>query len=152
MLLVSAMFPIIVTFAHATTVSEVASELICQCGCGLTVENCNHDNCPSAIPMRAEINKMIGQGLSKSQIIQSFVSKYGERVLAAPTKKGFNITAWVTPFIAIIISGALIYLAVNNWAKNKRIAIPEKRKNKQKISENDDKYHELLEKELKNID
>ena len=42
---------------------------------------------------------------------------YGETLLAAPTKKGFNLTAWVTPFLAILVGGCLVVLTLIRWTK-----------------------------------
>ncbi|MGC1191918.1 MAG: hypothetical protein WA861_15095, partial [Candidatus Binatus sp.] len=49
------------TFADETpTNSQVSEGLTCQCGCGLTVANCNMPTCGFSVPMRAEIDRMIG--------------------------------------------------------------------------------------------
>ena len=39
----------------ATTVDDVSQGLTCQCGCGLTVANCNMPTCGFSVPMRGEI-------------------------------------------------------------------------------------------------
>ncbi len=44
-----------------------------------------------------KITELIGQGQNKDQIIAYFVGQYGEKMLAAPAKKGFNLVAWVVP-------------------------------------------------------
>ena len=44
------------------TQQEVEESLTCQCGCGLTVHSCNHLNCPSGEPMKAEIADRLGRG------------------------------------------------------------------------------------------
>jgi cytochrome c-type biogenesis protein CcmH len=85
-----------------TTVQEVGEGLTCQCGCGLTVANCNHPSCSFAIPTRGEIVAMIQKGLSRAQIIQTFRHKYGEKVLSAPTTEGFNLLAWVIPMSRLV--------------------------------------------------
>ncbi|MGA9722867.1 MAG: hypothetical protein WBQ86_10450, partial [Candidatus Binatus sp.] len=44
------------TFASETaTTAQVYEGLTCQCGCGLTVANCNMPTCAFAVPMRREI-------------------------------------------------------------------------------------------------
>jgi cytochrome c-type biogenesis protein CcmH len=100
-----------------TTVQEVGEGLTCQCGCGLTVANCNHPSCGFAIPTRGEIAAMIRKGMSRAQILQAFRHKYGEKVLSAPTTEGFNLLAWVIPYVAVGSGMVLILIAVARWRR-----------------------------------
>ena len=100
-----------------TSVQEVGEGLTCQCGCGLTVANCNHPSCAFAVPLRGEIADMIKRGMSRLQIIQSFRQKYGEKVLSAPTTEGFNLLAWVMPYVAVGAGMLLIMIAAVRWHK-----------------------------------
>ena len=95
--------------AENPTNSQVSEGLTCQCGCGLTVANCNMPTCGFSVPMRREIDRMIGEGKTRAQIIAFYRRQYGEKVLSAPTTEGFNILAWTMPFIA---------LAVGRWHSN----------------------------------
>ena len=97
------------------TMQEVCEGLTCQCGCGLTVANCNHPNCPFAVPLRTEIDGMIKAGMSRTAIIAHFRQKYGEKILSAPTTEGFNILAWIMPFAALLAGAVLILVAVGRW-------------------------------------
>ena len=97
------------TFAAETpTNAEVSEGLTCQCGCGLTVANCNMPTCGFSVPMRREIDRMIGEGKTRAQIISFYRTQYGEKVLSAPTTEGFNILAWTMPFIALAVGGGLM--------------------------------------------
>ncbi len=69
--------------------------------------------CTPAANITDEVIQLLNTGRSKEEIIQYFVKTYGERILAAPTKKGFNLTAWILPFLAVVIGGAGIYLFLN---------------------------------------
>ncbi|MGH7934726.1 MAG: cytochrome c-type biogenesis protein CcmH [Candidatus Binataceae bacterium] len=108
--------------AHAAAVAKtsehaVAESLTCQCGCGLTVANCNHPNCEFSVPMRGKIDTMIARGMGRPEIIAFFRKQYGEKILSAPTTQGFNILAWVMPFAAIIAGGGIIAFTVGRWRK-----------------------------------
>jgi cytochrome c-type biogenesis protein CcmH/NrfF len=98
-----------------TTMQDVCEGLTCQCGCGLTVANCNHPTCPFAVPLRTQIDGMIKSGMTRAAIITDFRSKFGEKILSAPTTEGFNILAWTMPFIALIAGAILILVAVGRW-------------------------------------
>jgi cytochrome c-type biogenesis protein CcmH len=107
------------TFASETpTNAQVSEGLTCQCGCGLTVANCNMPTCSFSVPMRREIDRMIGEGKSRAQIIAFYRRQYGEKVLSAPTTEGFNLLAWTMPFIALALGGGAMVLAVGRWRSN----------------------------------
>jgi|SRR5579875_715587 cytochrome c-type biogenesis protein CcmH len=101
--------------AVKATVQEVAEGLTCQCGCGLTVANCNHPNCGFSVPVRDQIAHMLDKGMSGAEILASFRHKYGEKVLSEPVPRGFNLLAWIMPFAAIAAGGVLIMVAAGRW-------------------------------------
>ncbi|MFQ6032888.1 MAG: cytochrome c-type biogenesis protein CcmH, partial [Candidatus Zixiibacteriota bacterium] len=85
-------------------VDEIKKTLACVCGCGMTLETCQGAmSCGAAEDMTSQIREMVSQKKTKEQIIKYFVNKYGQVVLAAPTKKGFNLTAWILPFLGLLI-------------------------------------------------
>jgi cytochrome c-type biogenesis protein CcmH len=100
------------------SVQEVSEGLTCQCGCGLTVANCNHPQCEFSVPVREEIERMIAKGIGRGQIIAAFRTRYGEKILSAPTTQGFNLLAWVIPFVAVFAGCFLIVGAVGRWRSN----------------------------------
>ena len=65
---------------------------------------------------------MLESGLTVDQIIKSQVDEYGETVLSAPTKFGFNLTAWVMPFIALVAGGMGVRKVINSWVGKKEEA------------------------------
>lgn len=60
-----------------------------------------------AAQMRATVRERLAEGWSEEEIRRYFVDRYGERVLAAPPKEGFNLVAWVVP-PAIVIASLLV--------------------------------------------
>jgi cytochrome c-type biogenesis protein CcmH len=99
----------------AITTKEVEESLTCQCGCGLTVHSCNHLQCGSAIPMKQEVATMVSGGLTRDEILLRFRDKYGEKILSSPTTEGFNLTAWVLPFVMIAAGGGAVVFTVRRW-------------------------------------
>lgn len=90
------------------TFRQVSEALVCQCGCNMILYVCNHVNCPSAYPFRDSIEAMILRGNTKDEIIARFVADEGEVVLSAPTTEGFNLAAWVTPFVMLVLGGVFL--------------------------------------------
>ena len=114
-LVLAAGVPLLVAQTPKVTVDEVAEGLTCECGCGLTIANCNHPNCSFSVPAKDEIEAMINRGLGRAAIIASFRTKYGEKILSAPTTQGFNLLAWITPFVMLLGGGGLIVLMLGRW-------------------------------------
>jgi cytochrome c-type biogenesis protein CcmH len=114
-LIVPLMVPMRVACAAATNRQEIAEGLTCQCGCGLTVANCNHPNCSFSVPMREHIDTMLAHGMGRAQIIAYFRKQYGEKILSAPTTQGFNLLAWIMPFAALLLGGGMVVLMMGRW-------------------------------------
>ncbi len=88
--------------------------LMCQCGCGQVMLECNHVGCSSSEQMRKELRAAMDRGDSDQVILAGFVTKYGPTVLSAPTTTGFNRVAWIMPvviFFAGLIAVALVVVA-----------------------------------------
>jgi cytochrome c-type biogenesis protein CcmH len=133
------------TFAAETpTNSQVSEGLTCQCGCQLTVANCNMPTCGFSVPTRREIDKMIARGMTRAQIIGFYRTKYGEKVLSAPTAEGFNLLAWTMPFIALVVGGGAIAWAFGRWHSR----MPSDSKPEAQPSSFDAELRRKLEKEL----
>ena len=73
--------------------------------------------------MRETIKELISNGETKEQIIAYFVGRYGEIVLAAPTKEGFNLTVWVLPFLGMLGGAAVVILLVVAWVRRRRASL-----------------------------
>lgn len=101
--------------ADPPSFQDLEESLTCQCGCGLTVHSCNHLQCGSAGPLREEIRAQMDLGKSKPEILSYFKSKYGEKILSAPTTTGFNVVAWVTPFALVLVGGLLVGVIIMRW-------------------------------------
>ncbi|MBU2608657.1 MAG: cytochrome c-type biogenesis protein CcmH [Chloroflexi bacterium] len=101
--------------AGSATVSDVSRELVCQCGCTMILSNCSHAECVPRDTMTTLIGQKLAQGEPPDEIIQYFVARYGEQVLASPPKQGFNLTAWLLPLAALLAGAGVIYAALKQW-------------------------------------
>jgi cytochrome c-type biogenesis protein CcmH len=128
--------------------TELEESLACQCGCGLTVHSCNHLQCGFAIPRKNEIAQFLDEGKGQEEILASFVSSYGEKVLSAPTKTGFNLVAWITPFVVVFAGAVLIGMMSMRWTKRESQGdTPEPH-----VPAVPDEYRDRLKKELADFD
>jgi cytochrome c-type biogenesis protein CcmH len=95
------------------TLAELERELICPT-CQTTLEL---SNAPIAERMRSFIRARIAAGDTKSEIKAALVEQFGERVLAAPPKKGFNLLAWVLPLAGAALALGLLAFALVRWSR-----------------------------------
>ncbi|MEK9628372.1 MAG: cytochrome c-type biogenesis protein CcmH [Nitrospinota bacterium] len=128
---------------------DLENALMCKCDdkCGKVLINCT---CSTSDKTRAKFTKMLESGLTVEQIIKSQVDEYGETVLSAPTKFGFNLTAWVMPFFALIAGGVGVRKIINSWVgKNAEATDTDKPEEK---SATPGKYSKRLQDELDGIE
>jgi cytochrome c-type biogenesis protein CcmH len=128
---------------------DLENALMCKCDdkCGKVLLNCT---CSTSDKTRAKFSKMLDSGLTVDQIIKMQVDEHGETILSAPSKLGFNLTAWMTPFIALIAGGFGVRKVLLAWVGKKSdsdsAGTPEA---KSEISE---KYSKRLKDELDGIE
>ena len=100
---------------------QVGMKLMCICGCGQVLVQCNHIGCPSSVPMLKELDAHIARAESDDLIVQDFVQEYGVQVLSEPPRTGFNAVAWFLPGIAFAAGLAIVILVIASWRK--RVAV-----------------------------
>jgi len=94
--------------------------------------------------MEIEIAGMVDNGKTKSEIINYYTDKYGERVLSIPVAEGFNIFAWLAPLFFGLLS-IFIIITYMRTSKNETIPIVNS-------SDSNIKYNDEIERELKALD
>ena len=107
----------------ATRFNELGHQMMCICSCNQILLECNHVGCPDSDGMRNELMAAISRGDSDSLVEQSFVQKYGPTVLAAPTTRGFDRTAWIVPFVALALGLSIVVLVIRAWKNRPAPAI-----------------------------
>ena len=137
---------------NADQVDSVAGNLMCQCGCGLVVSACGDTmECSIGDQMKAIIRKKLAEGNTGGEIIRHFQELYGEAVLAAPTKSGFSLTAWITPFAAIAFAGVALGGFVWLWV-SRRDPPPETPGSDAGGKKQQHRYAERVERELETLE
>jgi len=98
-----------------TRFNTLSHKLMCTCSCAQMLGECNHVGCPNSTEELALLRRGVDANLSDKQIFDSFVGQYGATVLAAPTKEGFDLVAWIAPFA--VFGAALLgtVLLVRHW-------------------------------------
>src|SRR5262250_497696 len=96
--------------------------LMCVCGCGQVLLECNHVGCQYSDRMRTELIAAVDRGDNDDLTLQSFVQKYGPTVLAAPTKAGFDRVAWIMPYAALVLGIVMVTFIVRAWRSRPLLA------------------------------
>jgi len=93
---------------------ELEHHIHCQCGCNLDVYTCRTTDfsCQVSPAMHRDVMALVAGGYSAPEIIAAFKNVYGDRVLMAPPSSGFDLAAWITPFVALSAGIALVLVVL----------------------------------------
>ena len=95
--------------------NKMGHEMICTCGCGQVLLECNHVGCPVSPVMINELHAQMDGGGSDTLILNWFAAKYGATVLAAPIRGGFDNVAWIAPMAAFLLATVGVGLLIRVW-------------------------------------
>jgi cytochrome c-type biogenesis protein CcmH len=99
-----------------TTVADLEDEVMCPvCGTSLATAG----DAPLAVQERRLIGTLVNQCRSKQQIKSELVAQYGDAVLADPEKKGFGLTTYLVPGVAIALGLAAVIAAALRWRRRR---------------------------------
>ncbi len=102
------------------TLEELERELVCPtCETSLAVSSS-----PIAERMRAFIRARIAAGDTKSEIKGRLVAEFGEGVLAAPPKRGFDLVAWILPLAGLTLAAIVLGVLARRWLRGVPPAAP----------------------------
>jgi cytochrome c-type biogenesis protein CcmH len=94
-------------------VREAASQLACYCGCSTqSIADCT---CGVASKSRGEILASLEEGSSAQQVVDSWVDRFGTRILLEPPRKGFNLLGWFLPGVVLLAAGLILVLVMRRW-------------------------------------
>lgn len=107
--------------------SEMLKAFVAPDFCGKSLEEC-----PASITvdMKEGILQQVKDGATKDEIIAYWTGVYGERILAAPPKSGFYLSAWILPVVGILAGILILSVAIKgrmgsgNQSKPKKKDIP----------------------------
>jgi cytochrome c-type biogenesis protein CcmH len=97
------------------TLAELEKKFICPT-CQTTLEL---SDAPVADRMRSFIRARIAAGDSEEEISAALVDQFGEEVLAAPPKEGFNLLAWALPLAGGALAIGALAVALRRWSRTR---------------------------------
>ena len=92
-----------IALANESLVSDLEKSLMAPCCWTGTVADHGNPN------MEKSIKELVSQDMNKEEILDHFLKIYGERILAVPIAKGFNLMAWIAPILILILGCIILY-------------------------------------------
>jgi cytochrome c-type biogenesis protein CcmH len=91
--------------------------LKCACPCKLDVFTCRTTDfsCGISPAMHSDVVRLIDGGYSADEIVAAFKEVYGERVLMAPEKEGFNLAGYIVPGVVVSIGAVTLLALLRKW-------------------------------------
>jgi cytochrome c-type biogenesis protein CcmH len=101
------------TAEQEATARRVEEQLMAPCCFGGTVAT-HHS--PAAEKIRQDVRARVAQGATEQQILDAYLETYGERILAQPVARGFNLLAYWMPAVGLLCGTAVLVL----WLRRHR--------------------------------
>jgi cytochrome c-type biogenesis protein CcmH len=99
---------------------------------------------PIAEEMRREIRAMLAVGKTEQEILDIYVAKYGERILTTPPARGFNLLAYIMPWVLAVTGVVAVVVVLKRWLalRSADSATPAV----------DDRYADRIDRELRDLE
>jgi len=98
------------------TLRELEGQLMCPICEGETLAQ---SDSAAAQRIKVEIQHRIAAGETRSQIKRHLVSEWGERILAAPPRHGFDLLAWLLPIVGVLVGAAVLGVLAWGWSRER---------------------------------
>jgi cytochrome c-type biogenesis protein CcmH/NrfF len=102
-------------------IQAIEKQLKCTCGCGLDIYTCRTTDftCPASPGLHRQVVAMAEAGMSGEAIVADFVRERGVELMAPPAR-GFNLTAYFLPGLAILSVGIALVFSIMRWARRRQ--------------------------------
>ena len=101
---------------------RLGHRIMCTCGCNQILLECNHVGCPVSDGMRNELTAAINKSMEDKPVMDTFITKYGYTVIAAPMGGGFDNVAWIVPYLTFIVCILLTVYVMRVWKGRNTVA------------------------------
>ena len=98
--------------------ADLEAEIVCPT-CKTTLDQ---SSAPIAVRMKAYIRERIAAGDSSAEIKAQLVDQFGPGVLAEPSKRGFDLLAWLLPLAAVAVGAVVVGALAVTWSKRRSAA------------------------------
>ena len=99
---------------------------------------------PIAEEMRREIRAMLSAGKTEQEILDIYVARYGERILTTPPARGFNLIAYIMPWVLAVTGVVAVIVVLRRWLALRPADSP--------TPAVDDRYTDRIDRELRDLE
>jgi cytochrome c-type biogenesis protein CcmH len=109
------------TFMAAETSSRydrLGGKIMCSCGCGQMLLQCNHVGCPNSATMIRQLHEQVAatEAANDDEAVLNFFRKeWGITSVVEPNRHGFELLAWILPFAGLSLGIFCLVLVVHKW-------------------------------------
>lgn len=91
----------------------------CQCSCTLDVYTCRTTDfaCQVSPAMHRDVQSLVDGGYTADEILAAFQDTYGQQVLMAPRREGFNLAGYWMPFAALGTGAVVVGALIRKWGR-----------------------------------
>jgi cytochrome c-type biogenesis protein CcmH len=126
------------------TAKEIEAMLIAPCCWSQPVSQHYSE---AADQIRRQVCEFLAAGKSKQAILDYYVSKYGERILASPRPRGFNLLAYVLPWVFLLAGMTIVVI----YLKKRTLLLPDKQPFDDARNPLDERYARRIEREMNEL-
>ena len=108
------LLPPVAEAAQVCSPTALESEVMCPTCEGQTLDQ---SQAPSARRVKAFIRERSSAGDTCAEIKAQLVDDFGERILAAPPRRGFNLLAWLLPVAGLLVGVVAVGIAAWRWSR-----------------------------------
>lgn len=128
---------------QAVRFEKLGSKIMCTCSCGQMLLKCNHVGCPNSAKMISQLHDQLGDGRtgggateaagiaatrkpdggstvaakSDEDVLNFFRTEWGVTAVVEPSQHGFELLAWILPFVGLIAGTILLIIVVTKWKR-----------------------------------
>jgi cytochrome c-type biogenesis protein CcmH len=96
-------------------VDKVASRMYCPVCENEPLDACYNATC---IQWKEEIRRQLEAGRTPDQIVEYFVTTYGEHVVGMPQNLGLKVLSYIAPFLGLGIAIVIAFMTFKRWQLN----------------------------------
>lgn len=98
-------------------VNDVAKEMNCPTCQSLNLADCRTQTCDQ---WRTQIKDLLASGMSKQEVLDWYISRYGEEVLQEPPTHGVGLYVWILPVIGLVAGAGWLTFILKKWSAGRQ--------------------------------
>lgn len=104
-----------------SSVKWIEHRIRCTCGCNLDVFTCRTTDftCATSPAMHRLVLARLDSAMTAPQVVAAFEAQYGQMILMAPPRRGFNWTAYLMPFVGLGLGLGIVVALMRRWVRGR---------------------------------